>query len=444
MSTWRRTLLYSTLIAGGLTLGYTAWSSISVLHAERRFAHRVAWFHPHADFEMEGFTYRVVGWVGADASSLWAIAPSLSAAVVFSPLRLIEQLILGSLVTFVVWCGARWSVRLIACRGPAGLGTSLDLRPAEGRAPGWREVAISPLFAFLSAIGFGLAVTLVYQHQIRIRPPTGTGFPQPSLVWIPTMVFGAFTATAWGIRTLHAVRRRQHAAHRAKESCSNCGYPYGGITADKCPECGTFPPASEHLRAPPRRWRLLLATLTLALAAVLTGFAMTGGIPGLIERALDRNSFLVDSGFHVDVPLRRPILIEGDWGRLYLAGAPVDSGETVIRAVLTDASGNQPAHVATAVIRADTPGVRPPLMAWLAVPTVTTLTADGLLASVLNNAFADTGSRYVQISCLAIEPRRVRALPVTADVPPPIREVLDGNFRDAAAAEQLVPPPPPP
>ena len=442
MNNWHRFSLFSMLIAAGLMLGHIPWAALGAAFTERSTTLHIAWFQPNAALEVEGTAHHPIHWTREQASWLWSGSLSLLPENLWSPALLLVQFFMGSIITFIIWAIAYWVVRLLVSRGPDGLGTPLDLLPRETRIPSWPIVLLSPLFALLAAVGFGLAATLVHQYSIRIPPPGTRGFPLEHVGWTTPALFALTTATVWGLCTLNVARQRQYAAHRARRSCSRCGYPFGGIVADKCPECGAMPPTRRH--RPPRRWPMLLAVGALPFIAFLSGFAITGAVPGLVARALDRDAFLVDSGFAVDVPLHRPILIEGPWGRLHLAGAPVETGETLIRAVLTDASGNQPTHVATAVIRADTPGVRPPLNAMLAAPSIPTLTRDGLLAWVYNASFADPRSRYVQVSHFAIEPQRIRALPRNADVPAPIREVLDGTFPNAAAAERLVPPPPPP
>ena len=404
MSTWRRMLWFSALITCGLMLGHAAWAAIGVVHTERAMALHSAWFDPNAEFEVEGASRRIAGWLVSHASSLWSIAAGLSSATAWAPGLLLVQFVTSTLVTFAVWAVAHWAVRLVACRGLASLGTSLDLQPSECQTPIWSVVLISPLFAFLAAVGYGLATTLDRQYPTGTPPPGSQGFPPEQVGWTVTAVFAFIAAATWGLRTLRAVRARQQAAHRANESCSRCGYPFGGVSTDRCPECGTPPPPV--LNTPPgsRRWPLILAALLLPTLALLTGFVNTGGTPGLIAFALDRNSFVIDAGYTVDVPLRRIILVEGNWGRLYLAGAPVETGETLIRAVLTEDSDKRPPRITAAVIAAANPAGGPPLNTMLAAPFIPTLTRDGLLAWVYNASFADPRSRYVQVSHFAIEP----------------------------------------
>lgn len=433
MRTWRRTLLRSSLIASGLMLGHAAWVAVGVAHSERAMAQHLAYFRSDAEVGLS--VGHGGGFLASQATSLWSSATTVRAEVAWSPVLLVIQFVIATLATFAVWSTALWVVRLIVCRGAAGLGTSLDLRTSERSAPGRAVVAVSPIFAFIAALGFGMAVTLAARYAPATPPPGGLASPIEHIGWTVPLTFAVACAAAWGLRTTRTARARQTAAHQAKESCSRCGYEYGGIPADPCPECGTVPPPS---RGRTRSWPTVLTAMLLPLIALLTGLVATGTVPGLIAFAFDRNVTIVDSGFAVDVPLGRPILVEGDWGRVYLVAAPVGTGETLVRAVLMDESQDQAAHVATTVIGAATPlgGLR----AWLDIPSIPALSNEGLMASVYNLSFGDPDSRFVVVDRFAAAPRRIRALPRGADLPSDVKQVLDGVSLDNSASSRLVEP----
>lgn len=431
MGTWRQNLGRSAVLAFGLMLGHAVWVAVGIAHSERAMARHFAYFR--SDAEVEGTINDSGRVLASQAPSLWTAAITVRAEVAWSPVLLVIQFVTSALATFAVWGTAVWTVRLVACRGAAGLGTSLDLRATERLVPEWATVLLSPMFAFVAAVGFGVASALSARYASASAPPGPLAFPVEHVGWTVPLAYAAACAASWGYRTVGRVRARQTAAHQSKKSCSRCGYDYGGITSDPCPECGAVAPSN---RARSRTLATVLTALVLPLVALLAGFAATGTVPGLVLYVFDRNITIVNSGFAVSVPLRRPILVEGDWGRVYLVAAPVGTGETIMRAVLMDTSQDQPARVATTVIGAATPSGG--LRAWLHLPQVPALSDEGLMASVYNLSFGDPDTRFVVVDRFAEAPRRIRALPRGADLPQAVREVLEDAFHDSPAASRLV------
>ncbi len=431
MGSCRQILVRSAAIAVGLMLGHAAWAAAGIAHSGRATAQHLAYFQ--SDAEVAGTVRNDVGLLTPSSTSLWTSATTMRADVAWSPLLLIIQFVVATLTIFAVWCLAQWAVRLNVCRGAAGLGTSLDLRKPERKAPRWSVVAISPVFAFIAALGFGMAVTLAARYAPASRPPSGLAFPIEHVGWTVPLTFSVACAMAWGLSTMRSVRARQTAAHQARESCSRCGYDYGGVSVDPCPECGSLPP---RMRGRVRSWPMPLGVLLLPLVAFLTGVIASGTVPGLLAFGFDRKVTIVDAGSAVDVPLRRPILVEGDWGRLYLVAVPVDTGETLLRAVLMNDSQKQPSRVVTVVVEAATTSGG--LRAWLDIPSIPALSNEGLMASVYNLSFGDAGSRFVVVDRFAAPPHRITALPKGGELPDGVRQVLDGVFPDTAAASWLV------
>jgi len=430
-----KTLLRSAVVALGLMLGHAAWVAVALNASNQAMSLHVAYFDTDAE---------VIAPIVSDdprslleqAGGLWTDQVFLYAAIAWSPVWLIARFVAMTILTFAIWTVAIWIVRLIACRGPGQLGSAIDLTLSERSAPPWLAPALSPAFAFIAAVALAFAHKLA---SLYASLPSPAAYPWASPMehvgWTVVSAFSVSLSLLWARRTVRLSRARQALAHAERLVCSRCAYDLENLTTTRCPECGAEPPS-------PPRYRLgrpiLAAAILLPVVAVIAGVAATGAIPNLVSYALDKNVFVVREGNHVTLPLRRPVVVHGEWGAVYFIAAPVDStGQTIIRAVHIPNHAGVSTQIVTHLIDAQGPSTLP--FTNISLAGVQPLNESGLGAMVRNRSFADPTTRFVMISRFAQRPKRITALPRAHDsIPEPIREILNSTFPDEQTARQLI------
>lgn len=408
-------------------LGYGVWVLVGIVSQSQHRTWMDAYFH--SEQSVDGTAYSRFHGVWSDFGSLFTSGQNLYSAVAADPVGIVVQMLLATAVTAAVWAAARWLARTIACRGVRHLDTLLEPTARDLAGPSWAFVAMSPLVGFTAAIAFGIALLTPAQVPGWILSCGGANAEHLGLVipMAPALVSGGL----WMRQAVWSSRRRQAAAHRSGMWCSRCGYDFGNASAKRCPECGAMPPAESVVRSGHGK---ILAVMTIMLAAAaISGFCRSGKAPELLAVALDPNRFYVDSGYRVMLPQRRPVRVDGEWGRLYLVAVPVDSGETLVRAVW-EPTGSEAKQQTVLIGPTSLPAARE----QVTILPSTATRAGTLLASAFNFSFSDPLGRVVIVDQFARAPDRVLSLPHDADMPASIRMMARSRVANAAEAAPML------